>query len=324
MTRLTPEIHWTDDLRMAKLSFRLQFFSVKRTGLARVINLTIHLVALPLYLFNGAVSLVFLAFLSMGVLSKRLYLRTLGKSTESSVAEMAKFAPLVKYLDYSPAKPLTSLVERFRARFDNRPFVLYLRPFRMDNRLAVLPFDAPLEIEVLIRNGAKRLGPMIALGDTNQELSNKATRIRTTDSAWRSEIAHLLAKCGYIIVVPENTDGTLWELNEILTNRNYLSKTVFLNINSAGRDHPYWGRERRVYCEDDGKTFLHVLETVVGDQDIDIPPLDQIVCAFLVGNALNLICARTLVDPGLWGFSATSAIYLMLESRAQHFESTAS
>jgi hypothetical protein len=217
----------------------------------------------------------------------------------------------LKYTAYSPSLVILRFADRLRARCDNRPIILYLRPFNMDNRLAVMPPGIPrFDIESLIYHGMKSIGPMLALGNDQPSSMEHATRIPATDGSWKSDIDRLMDMSGYIIVIPEDTEGTRWELNQIIGNPAYLSKSIFLNICTAGRDHPYWNRERKVYSEDDGKTFLQTLNRVADGQCDALPGLDQIVCAFLAHERLHVVCSRTLGDPGLWAISAKMAAYL--------------
>lgn len=313
MAKLGLEIHWLDDVRMAELFLRLQFFFVKRSGPSRAINLLIHLVALPLYVLNLLTGLPILGVIALFTVFKIPLKRRDG----SSPAVLAKLMHLIKYVDrYSPFKILSDRVEWLRALCDNRRSVVYLRPFRMDNRMAVLPPDVPqFEIERLIQNAMKGIGPMFALGDRTRSSARYAARIQTQDNRWQSEVTRLLENSGFIIIIPENTDGTLWEIDRILENPSYLAKSVFMNISSAGRDHPYWARERTIYTEDDGATFLNTLKRIGEYEPDSFPPPEQIVCAFLANDQLHLICSQKFNDSGLWAFSAKTAMYLKLQPK---------
>jgi hypothetical protein len=308
------DLKWMDDLEMAKLFLRLQFYTVKRSGLVRVINACIHLVALPLFLLNllGMVLTFLLVFL-IAKLRSKLFGKRGGDADGALMTDLTKLISKMGVLNYLPWAFLLRVIEALRRRFDNRSAIVYLRPFKMDNRMAFVPPGLPkFEIETIIQHNLERIGPVMALGANRGPLSRQAPRIDVAGQQWQPKVSALLDKCGYIVIIPADTPGTLWELDQIVGNPDYLYKSIFLNIGSAGRDHPYWNRQREVYSYDDGVTFLNALLRIARREADTLPPLEQIICAFFVGRTLTLICSRQTREVGAWGFSPKMAIYLKL------------
>ncbi len=273
------------------------------------VNLLLHMLLLPIYVLSATLNVIIISYVFVRFLVKKHRLKAVGKNEPVSLT--TEEIGWLKYAADSPSTVILGLANRLRALCDNRPFVLYLRPFKMDNRIALMPPGIPpFEIESLIHDGMKSIGPMFALGNEQPSLSDHATRIHASDESWKSEVGRLMDMSGYIVLIPEDTEGTLWELDQLFSNPAYLSKAIFLNICTAGRDHPYWNRERQVYSEDDGKTFLQTLHRVAEGQCDALPSLDHILCAFLANNMLHVVCGSKLGDPSLWAFSAKMAAFL--------------
>lgn len=321
--------HWYDGKETQVMLLRSQAFFIKRTGVSRFINLLTHVLLSPCYLVNFFISIISFPMVlynhyrlikmhrvikqgGVSDLTKEYYLKNFRNDyLESNIVIF--FSRVFKYLPHNLA---ISLVNRMkstdlgRAVYDNRQVILYLRPFRMDERKAMtVPFrNEILSLELIIKKFAQAIGPVVAFGGEN--ISNTSiTRIDANNENWKYKVNELLKRSRYVFIVPEDTGGTLWEIERILENKDYLNKAVFLNINSAGRYHPVWKESRNIYCEDDGETFKSTLKRIVGKLDYELPPLDQIVCAFVVNDELNLICSREILEPALWGASPKLAIY---------------
>ena len=126
----------------------------------------------------------------------------------------------------------------------------------------------------------------------------------------------LMHACNHIVLVPEDTEGTKWELSQILYDPNLLEKTIFLNIAAAGRDHPYWARERTVYSDDDGNVFRDTLSMTASSDAVTAIPLPQIAGAAIIKGELQVFCAKQLFDPGLWSALPRIVIFLRSQSGA--------
>jgi hypothetical protein len=172
-----------------------------------------------------------------------------------------------------------------------------------------------LSLEDFIQQAARNIGQMVALG-VDDGLVNPVRRIPTTDAAWKDDVLRLCHECGYIVLIPENTEGTLWEIEQVLAERMLRQKVIFLNVAAAGRDHPFWHRDRLVYSEDDGQTFLrtvHRLIAVEVDTPFDtatLPPREKILCAAAIGGDIVLICAERLTESGLWANCVRIVAYM--------------
>ena len=295
-------------------------FSVRRDPVPRILNTAI---VLPLILINsaflaiqailGVTACVLLAPIML--FSRQRFFYILEK-VANAIYVVFNYAPQALVLRQIDALSKSKRWGRF---LDGRPKVLYLRPFKMDNRRALAPANwktLEIEFERYIQQGIRVVGPMIALGnDTNDSKHFGARRISVDDSRWQNEVLRQLDECGHVVIIPENTEGTLWEIERILEDPTLLYKTVFLNLASAGKDSPYWDRERAVYG-DDGAAFRSILDKLQCLDRGSIPPLDEIICMFVFGGRLNLICAKSNTNPARWGASPRFAIYLKL----RHFD----
>jgi len=314
------KIRWFDDTDVASAFARSQFFRVKRTGHVRFLNLLVVLMALPFHVVSAAVSLVVL----VAVAAVWMVSRLLGRSNQTVFDWATRHATrTARWLSRSPSHLAITAIKDWRADprrrrfFDNKPPILYLRPFRMDNRAAVAPNDLPLTLEGLIRNMTSSIGPLIALGpEDDAHTASRAERIQVSDAVWKQEIMELMHACNHIVLVPEDTEGTKWELSQILCDPNLLEKTIFLNIAAAGRDHPYWARERTVYSDDDGKVFRDTLSMTASSDAVTAIPLPQIAGAAIIKGELQVFCAKQLFDPGLWSALPRIVIFLRSQSGA--------
>lgn len=108
--------------------------------------------------------------------------------------------------------------------------------------------------------------------------------------------------CRFVIIIPEDTAGTRWEIDRVIENDNYLTKTIFLNIASANY--------RGIKIDYTDEIFIETMGRLVADKPHVFPPSDQVVCGFIIEKQLHLICAKKPIDPGTWGSSAKLAIYM--------------
>lgn len=118
-------------------------------------------------------------------------------------------------------------------------FVLYLRPFSTTGRVLQQTAPRPAlpgspadvlkpyehELESFLLKGARRFGPLIALGAPGEAIG--AGRISSTDENWQEYVKVLTREAIAIFCVPIANAGTLWEI-QWLQLEGYLSKTVFV------------------------------------------------------------------------------------------------
>lgn len=102
-------------------------------------------------------------------------------------------------------------------------FCLYLRSFSEDKNYQ----------ERLICKVTNRLYPVYAIGDPNRVLQpNGAGRVYATDDEWKDIVKELSFKSKLILLRIGQTDGTLWEITNIIKSQ-LIHKTIFLAYNSA-------------------------------------------------------------------------------------------
>jgi len=148
------------------------------------------------------------------------------------------------------------------------PFVLYLRPFDSTNVVTVYPtlvqlllsgvaaatiLGAPLayyiikprlELESQLREAVSHIGPLLAVGKSYEH--EQVGRIVVNDEVWRDEVIILMRHADLIILLPANTEGTKWEIDQILTSE-FVKKTVFLDptkVARMGRTKYNWKEQR--------------------------------------------------------------------------------
>jgi hypothetical protein len=124
-------------------------------------------------------------------------------------------------------------------RADPRPPVLFLWSFA-DDQLSLRETETSLfhrivrgrssvsPFEHVIVQRLTTLGPVVALGrpsDTQQPYG--AARTYLPHDNWRDEVKRLLAASRYLVIVLDNSEGLLWELEQIAAG-GHLSKCIFL------------------------------------------------------------------------------------------------
>ncbi len=128
---------------------------------------------------------------------------------------------------YDVGGRLRTLDGREAMRSDPRPPVLYLRPFFEDKRAiydgprgkrvgADLPEPAMRESaspELKIGDLLKSIGPFVAVGIPGERLAPfGAARIYMSHASWQEEIAKIAERAAALVLQPEMTPGTCWEL----------------------------------------------------------------------------------------------------------------
>jgi hypothetical protein len=155
---------------------------------------------------------------------------------------------------------------------DTRQVCLYLRPF---NSTGHIPLVRRLSAESTrmpdgstIRTGtrtwgdietilAERLEPelqLIALGRPGEHVG--AGRIAADDNSWQSTFEKVAALADYIVVVPSEHEGTMWELRKLAADPLLLSKTTFI-IPGEGR------------FESRGSLYSHYMLNDVSEYGVD-------------------------------------------------------
>ena len=298
-----------DEVETAKLSLRSSFFYVRLPVLQRIAYWTMRI---PFFLLNFVHLAVMLILFAVVALPARLITgEWLSHVVVEWMTALFKFSPggiVLGKLD------MLTTSEKWGKYLDSRPRILYLRPFKMDNRKILAPPQmnvTEIEFEPLIRFAANRIGPVVALGREIKS-SGLATRLTVEDDKWQPVILRLLQECANIIAIPEDTLGTLWEIDKILESPTILHKTVFMNLASAGVDHKLWKRDRLVYG-DDGTTFKEVLQRIANGNLDNLPPSEEILCAFVHSGHVNLICSQLTSHPGNWMTSPLFAMFLKMK-----------
>ena len=125
-------------------------------------------------------------------------------------------------------KMLAPDAEQVLAR-DLRPPVVYLRPFDEDSRrLDRLPVGLrsggrpvmnptkPATQERRIARALKRIGPFVAVGAPGDRLAPLgAARLYLADSDWQKKVDGLVRGAAAIVLQPETSEGTRWEVTEV-------------------------------------------------------------------------------------------------------------
>lgn len=113
---------------------------------------------------------------------------------------------------------------------DPRPPVVYLRPFAEDDRMN---YDAPVGTrrggvdtaagakgnashERAVARALRSVGPLVAIGKPGERVAPfGAARIYVGDDEWRETVMKLLKKAALVVLQPEASEGTWWELNAV-------------------------------------------------------------------------------------------------------------
>jgi hypothetical protein len=113
---------------------------------------------------------------------------------------------------------------------DHRAPVIYLRPFDEDCRRAhahpvgtriggrdLEKTSAPASPEKAIAQALSRIGPFIAVGMPGDALAPLgAARLYLSDDNWQAEVEALVRRAAAIVLVPETSEGTRWEIAKVV------------------------------------------------------------------------------------------------------------
>ncbi len=319
MGPLALRVHWWGDASTAGLAARAFLYKEKRSALPRVVSMCAAAILLPIKLFNIALAFVTVPVAILWGLGRHIVYRRSSDNTVFAdvLAALKSESSAMRFL------PTTLLLNAFhrlkrshkwRWLLDDRPPILYLRSFRMDARTARAEGAAELEsdLEVLLSTSLKSVGPFVAVGAEQAAAESRFVRVPALDDSWKETVKKLIEDSAYVLLVPENTEGTSWEMETIAANPSYLAKTVIVNVAAAGRSLPSSGRQRIVYSEDDGRAFLEFLYRISGQAKDSLPPLIDICSAVVIANELHLICVGEHMGMApAWAESTRSAFYLL-------------
>jgi hypothetical protein len=112
---------------------------------------------------------------------------------------------------------------------DKRDPVVYLRPFDEDTRrIDALPVgkrnggrkiansSTPVSRERQLAHALKQIGPFVAIGKPGDALAPLgAARLYVADSDWQAKVDALLRRAAAIVLCPETSEGTWWEVMEV-------------------------------------------------------------------------------------------------------------
>ena len=116
---------------------------------------------------------------------------------------------------------------------DPRPPVLYLRSFRDDGRLSVIPGTGPGRYlawlfswwlpynvttpEQALADALKSVGPVIAIGKPGEPLPELgAARMYVDDSVWRTTVDDLMRSAALVVIQSSDTPNLLWEVEHAI------------------------------------------------------------------------------------------------------------
>jgi hypothetical protein len=126
-------------------------------------------------------------------------------------------------------KMLTVSAEEVLSR-DHRKPVVYLRPFNEDSRrVAMCPIgrrvggwkiaqsSSPAALSEQRLTGAlSHIGPFVAVGAPGDFLAPLgAARLYLADDTWQEEVEALVRGAAAIVLLPETTEGTRWEVTKV-------------------------------------------------------------------------------------------------------------
>jgi hypothetical protein len=125
-------------------------------------------------------------------------------------------------------------------RFDRRAPFLFLRSFK-DEFVATPSATLQranfggmmnLALEMIVKDALLGMGPFIAIADPGRGVDLRtimigAKRERLEDAVWREIVAGWIRDAVAVIMIPGPTEGTQWELNQIVT-QGKLAKLILL------------------------------------------------------------------------------------------------
>lgn len=96
-----------------------------------------------------------------------------------------------------------------------------------------------------------------------------------------------------------------------MQNEEFLRKSVFLNLQTVGKQHSVFGDEQKDYGVSDDATFLEVCTRAAPGSNLQRSDLRSVQCAFCDEDNLFLIRTDFSTNSHGWAKSAKFATYLM-------------
>ena len=305
-----------DDNNIGAVWAHAQWFTIKSPRLSnRVLNTVLGALALPLAIIEFFLAgLIIVSTFVFKTSLQSFSFRPPNNSVVSVFSECMR--TLHQAMRFSPTRPLRKVISWLRSVIlrEDRMSILYLRSFKMDGRLDI-EWSAAMKghrpsLESLLTLHFQALGPVRALGEPVTQTTS-AQRITVPPDAWHEPVVKHMRLSRFIAIVPEFTSGTLWELETILQSTDLLSKTIFLNVQTVGRQHSAIGERKADYGVDQDRTFFGVCVRLVGEQEAQKIDLARTHCAFVLENHLFVLSTTVYTDSNGWAKSAKFAAYLL-------------
>lgn len=121
---------------------------------------------------------------------------------------------------YASRAKAASYTEAIARGADQRPPVLYLRPFKRDKLMSERALTAFVKggmatNEEQLAAMVEPIGPLIAIGVPGEKLPRPgAMRAYASDAEWRDVVRHWLASARLIILRPGMSEGLWWEIRQ--------------------------------------------------------------------------------------------------------------
>ena len=290
---------------------RAAFHREKRRGISWWIGFSENILRLPLIFVSFTIfSVLMLSFL-LCFLTLRCFRKP--QNREFTFKHYVELAALIT--DRLPFSAVVGAYDDWKYRmmstspdlFDSRKRVLYLRPFSTDDQRVVTPSDFDLSIPSVLLTNLAGWGPLVALDRNEPKEKTKYIRVKTENENWKDTVSQLIDECGHIVLIVDATQGTSWEILQIIE-KNALDKTVFMNLHTAGKEHPAFGERWRQFSETAESSFISVAKLLIGCDNCEIANVKDAMCMIKVLGKLHVFCHPN-ADAGLWSGSAKSAMY---------------
>jgi hypothetical protein len=110
-----------------------------------------------------------------------------------------------------------------RAVEADRPPVLYLRPFRADQRVrgmvlssTFMSLSSLASEEEQLADAVRPIGPLVAIGRPGEALPLPgALRVYAGNDEWQAEVGRMLASAQLVILRPGASEGVRWEIEQV-------------------------------------------------------------------------------------------------------------
>jgi hypothetical protein len=132
--------------------------------------------------------------------------------------------------------------------WDDRPPILYLRSFAIDNKtVRVLPQNLIARliglgarfatVDETVLDSAAPYGPVIAIGDPRDPIPPLgAARTFVGGADWQTVVSDLARVSQLVVLTTDISQGVRWEINRVLSSSELICKTLFLASPTLTRD----------------------------------------------------------------------------------------